>query len=108
MAGNFNANDEFVVSGNVGPVVTENVLSSKSRGAAAVLCFFLGALGVHRFYIGKNGTGFLMLLLTIIGGFTAGIGIGLVLIGIVCLWEVIDFFRILFGAMKDGSGKKIK
>lgn len=33
--------------------------SDKSRGVAAVLCFFLGGLGIHRFYVGKIGTGLL-------------------------------------------------
>lgn len=108
MEENIKTNEEFVESGNVGTVVTENVISDKSKVLAAVLCFFLGTLGIHRFYLGKGGTGFLMLLLTIIGGVTTGIFIGWGLIGIVGLWEFIDFFRILFGSMKDGSGKKVK
>ena len=32
-------------------------VSSKSRLVALLLCFFLGGLGVHRFYAGKIGTG---------------------------------------------------
>lgn len=100
--------EEFVESGTVGTVVTENVISDKNKVIAAVLCFFLGTLGIHRFYLGKGGTGFLMLLLTIIGGATTVIYVGWGLIGIVGLWEFIDFFRILFGSMKDGSGKKVK
>lgn len=101
-------NEVFVESGNVGTVVTENVISDKSKIAAAVLCFFLGSLGIHRFYLGKAGTGILMLLLTIIGGITTGIIIGWGIIAIVGLWEIIDFVRIIFGSMKDSSGKKLK
>ena len=37
-------------------------ISPKSRLVALLLCFFLGPLGVHRFYVGKIGTGILMLL----------------------------------------------
>jgi TM2 domain-containing membrane protein YozV len=40
---------------------------SKSWIAALLLCFFVGLLGVHRFYVGKIGTGILMLIT--FGGF---------------------------------------
>ena len=105
---NLKQDNEFVESGNTSTVVTEDVLSDKSKIVAALLCFFLGMLGIHRFYLGKNGTGFLMLLLTIIGAATAVIYVGWVFIAIEGLWEVIDFFRILFGGMKDGKGKSVK
>lgn len=36
-------------------------ISSKSKGVAIVLCIFLGLLGVHRFYVGKVGTGIIWL-----------------------------------------------
>lgn len=59
--------------------------SPKSRMAAALLCFFFGWLGVHRFYVGKAGTGVLMLL-------TLG-GLG--------LWALIDFIIICCGGFRD-------
>jgi TM2 domain-containing membrane protein YozV len=59
--------------------------SPKSRLAAALLAFFLGALGIHRFYVGKIGTGILMIV-------TLG-GLG--------LWALIDFIVILVGAFRD-------
>lgn len=65
--------------------------SSKSKAAAALLCFFLGFLGVHRFYAGKVGTGILWLL-------TGGLfGIG----------SFVDFFVILFGKFKDSENRPI-
>ena len=66
-------------------------ISPKSRLVALLLCFFLGALGIHRFYVGKIGTGILMLL-------TLG-GLG--------IWVLIDFIMILIGSFKDKEGRRI-
>ncbi|MBW2606320.1 MAG: TM2 domain-containing protein [Deltaproteobacteria bacterium] len=57
----------------------------KSKTTALFLCFFLGALGVHRFYVGKTGTGILQLVT--LGGFA--------------IWALIDFIMIITGAFKD-------
>lgn len=45
----------------------------KSRIAAALLALFLGAFGIHKFYLGKNGAGITMLLISIFGFILAGI-----------------------------------
>lgn len=64
------------------------VRSTKSKGVAAALCFCFGLLGVHRFYVGKIGTGILYAL-------TGGIfGIG----------AIFDFIIILCGSFKDKYG----
>ncbi len=34
--------------------------SPKSRLVALLFCFFLGTFGIHRFYVGKIGTGIFM------------------------------------------------
>ncbi|SDP08646.1 TM2 domain-containing protein [Nakamurella panacisegetis] len=47
----------------------------KSVGVAYVLWFFLGALGVHQFYLGKTGRGILYLFT--LGGFLIGLAIDL-------------------------------
>lgn len=65
--------------------------SVKSRMVALLLCIFLGVLGVHRFYVGKIGTGILWLI-------TLGFwGIG---------W-LVDLILIACGKMTDGAGYPI-
>ena len=66
-------------------------VSDKEKWVAFILCFFLGYLGVHRFYVGKIGTGVFYLLT---GGF---FGIG---------WFV-DWIVILCGSFKDSYGRPL-
>jgi TM2 domain-containing membrane protein YozV len=67
-------------------------VSDKKRLAALLLCFFLGGLGVHRFYVGKVGTGIVQIL-------TLG-GLG--------IWTLIDFIMIIAGAFSDKKGLPVK
>lgn len=101
-------NEEFNNTGVVGEVVTESVISNKSWGVAALLAFFLGMLGIHRFYLGKVGSGVVMLLLSFIGGITLSFFVGAILLLIVAFWSVIDFFLILFNVLKDSEGRKLR
>lgn len=76
------------------PVQDVNItlISDKSKLVALLLCFFLGWLGIHRFYAGKIATG-------VIYFFTLGLfGIG---------W-FIDLIMILLGSFRDSSGLPIK
>ena len=43
-------------------------VTTKDHVAAGLLAIFLGALGVHKFYLGYNTSGFIMLAVTILGG----------------------------------------
>ena len=67
-------------------------MSEKSFVTTIVLCVLLGGLGVHRFYVGKIGTGIIMLL-------TLG-GLG--------VWSLIDLIRIAIQKFKDADGAVIK
>jgi TM2 domain-containing membrane protein YozV len=75
-------------------------IGRKSVIIAFILWFFFGLLGVHRFYLDKIGTGIMMALLSIIGGMTAPILIGIPLLVIVGIWWLIDFFTIFFAARR--------
>lgn len=65
--------------------------SDKRILPVALLCFFLGIFGVHRFYTGKVGTGLLQLV-------TLG-GLG--------IWMLIDLIMIIVGDFRDSDGEKI-
>lgn len=56
-----------------------------------LLAFFLGIIGGHRFYVGKNGTAVLMILT--LGGFG--------------LWLLYDLIVIITGNFKTKEGNKI-
>lgn len=43
------------------------VTSDKNKIVAALLAFFLGGFGIHKFYLGYNGAGLAMLLLSVFG-----------------------------------------
>ncbi len=60
----------------------------KSKMTTALLCFFLGYLGVHRFYTGHTKVGIIQLL--------TGGGLG--------IWALWDFIQILRGKYVDNEG----
>jgi TM2 domain-containing membrane protein YozV len=66
-------------------------ISTRSRLVTLLLCFFLGCLGIHRFYVGKVGTGVAMLC-------TAG-GLG--------VWWLIDIIFVACGSFRDKEEKRV-
>lgn len=70
----------------------EGPVSEKNFLATLLFCLLLGTLGIHRFYVGKIGTGILMLIT--LGGFG--------------IWWLIDIILIACGAFRDKQGFLIK
>src|SRR5699024_12611722 len=69
-------------------------MQQRSIALAYVLWFFLGQIGIHRFYTGRVGTGIMQLLLGIIGWATTWLLIGYIPLGILWSWLFIDIFLI--------------
>lgn len=91
---------DFVCEGDViksvFPLLSEQS-SSKSKTVLALVCWFLGVLGIHRFMVGKVGTGIVMLVISLTF-------FGLIITG---MWAFIDFIIILVGNFTDKDGNKI-
>ena len=66
--------------------------SDKEWLVTLLLSLFLGTVGIHRFYVGKIGTGILQLI-------TLG-GCG--------VWTLIDIIMIVTGKFKDKEGNVIQ
>ncbi|MBU3157433.1 TM2 domain-containing protein [Clostridium estertheticum] len=66
-------------------------ISSKNWLLTLLLCIFFGAVGIHRFYVGKIGTGILMILT--FGGFG--------------IWVLVDLILIVTNAFTDENGLKL-
>lgn len=67
----------------------------KDKTVAGLLCFFLGELGIHRFYLGQTGRGILCIVISVICTVTSFFFVGLIgwiIFGIVLLVEAIIFW----------------
>ena len=59
----------------------------KAKLTTILLCFFLGSLGIHRFYLGYTLIGVIQLLT--FGGFL--------------IWVIVDLIRLIIGSLKDSE-----
>ena len=67
-------------------------MPQKSKSTTFLLCYFLGAFGVHRFYLNRVGTGILML----------------ITFGGLMIWWLIDAILIAAGQMTDRDGNPLR
>jgi TM2 domain-containing membrane protein YozV len=72
----------------------------RTKLVAILLALFLGPLGVHRFYMGLNGTAVAMLLITVL---TCGYGSV-----ITWIWAIIDIIMIATGSLSDAQGQLLQ
>ncbi len=77
---------------NVTSFVPAAAASGKSQITAAILCWLVGIIGIHRFYLGYTWQGIVQIL-------TLG-GLG--------IWTLIDLIRIIIGSLEPKNGSYAK
>lgn len=80
-----------MMQGQAGGPMAPGGVSDKAWMTTLIICLVAGTLGVHRFYVGKMGTGIAMLL-------TFG-GCG--------IWTLIDLIMILTNKFTDAQGRPL-
>lgn len=93
--GELRATDPVSYAGQawVPAVNAPGIYSDKSYITAVLLSFFLGTLGIDRFYLGNTGLGVAKLLLSWL---TFGV------------WQLIDFILILMRKVPDAQGRPLR
>lgn len=73
--------------------MSENTAASgtSKRIIAAILAFFLGGFGVHKFYLGVNKVGIIYLLICILGSFV--FFLGPVVVGVFCIIDIVKYLK---------------
>jgi TM2 domain-containing membrane protein YozV len=79
----------------VPPATVAPPTNDRNKYVAAVMAFVIGTLGIHRFYLGRTGSGIIMLVLSITV-------IGLV---ISAPWALIDMIRYLMMSDEEFAGR---
>lgn len=79
---------------NINITNTVVLVNSKIAGMAYVLWFFLGQLGIHKFYLNQTGMGVLYLVLGVVGWATTFLFVGFLILGVLWLLVIVDLFLI--------------
>lgn len=74
------------------PDIARNKNLSNRWLVTFLLCLLLGVFGAHRFYLGRVGTGILMLIT--FGGFG--------------IWYLVDLILVILGQLRDRDGYFVK
>ena len=84
------------------------VSGAKSKMAAGLLGIFLGAFGVHNFYLGYTKRAVLQLCLTILGFILSCIFVGVFLVLGIEIWGIVEGVFILTGKINtDANGNPL-
>lgn len=75
---------------------------NKNQIVAILLCFFLGFLGIHSFYLGNKQKGIIQLAMFLVGLFTFLFIIGYLILTALGIWVLIDFIRLIIGDLGPG------
>lgn len=90
--------NDFKACPYCGAKTDNKIISGKDWLVCLILLVFAGMLGIHKFYVGRNSGGVVMLVLSI-----SVIGI----IASFVLW-IIDLIQLVSGNFKDAEGKYLK
>jgi TM2 domain-containing membrane protein YozV len=69
-----------------------------------LLAFFLGSLGIHRFYLGYTAIGIVMLSVCVVGSFLC-CGLGAM---VTSVWSLVEFVLILVNQLPDSNGQSLE
>lgn len=83
-------------------------LGAKSKMAAGLLGIFLGAFGVHNFYLGYTTKAIIQLVCTLVGFLLSCIVIGVFIVLGIEIWGLVEGIMILSGKINvDGKGNPL-
>ena len=74
----------------------------KNKYVAAILAFFFGVFGVHRYYLGYSGVGTIQLMLCLLSPLTCFISLA-----VVSIWSLVDMVLCLTGSLTDSHGNPL-
>lgn len=80
------------ITKNNGDAKADKSESPRSQLGALLLCWFLGILGIHRFYLGYTFIGIVQLLT----------------LGCLGIWTLVDLIMLILNELRDSKGRSLK